>query len=253
MYPKTYFQDRPPRPEPGYCVVLMPFHGQFDPVWAAIREALTVDFDCRRVDELLEGGNVMEHVLREIARADIVIADLTSRNPNVFYELGIAHMVKDAKKVLIVSQTADDVPFDLRSYNFRAYQQTVGGLRDLQTHLVRAAKQAAERTFYFYIMEGKTYSSTEKTKPLRGDDGGLYSFEISGILLGEDGVDCDVALYRHLAGDAPRRVGGQPFRLIRGRSERLPGIPWRIKLEPPEGGTQGDSALLCVVPDDAGS
>jgi hypothetical protein len=57
-------------------------------------------------------GEAMEDVWRRLNESAFIIADLTGRNPNVFYELGIAHTL--GKPVILLSQCIDDVPFDVR-------------------------------------------------------------------------------------------------------------------------------------------
>ena len=44
--------------------------------------------------------------------AKVLVAELTSRNPNVYYELGIAHALQ--KPVVLISSNEEDVPFDVR-------------------------------------------------------------------------------------------------------------------------------------------
>src|SRR5205807_5884923 len=112
-YPKAFFATDNEHERPGTCFVLMPFATGFDTTYDAILDAMEsadLVFRCRRADELFGGHEIMEGVLQEIARAEVVIADLTGRNPNVFYELGIAHMLKDADRVLLLTQRLEDVP-----------------------------------------------------------------------------------------------------------------------------------------------
>jgi hypothetical protein len=61
-------------------------------------------------------GHIIQDILCKIGEAEIIIADLTGRNPNVFYELGIAQMVKNVKQVILLSQDAESIPFDVRVF-----------------------------------------------------------------------------------------------------------------------------------------
>jgi len=56
-------------------------------------------------------GKIMDQVWEGINTAKVLVAELTSRNPNVFYELGLAHALR--KPVVLVSSREEDVPFDL--------------------------------------------------------------------------------------------------------------------------------------------
>lgn len=62
--------------------------------------------------EIFATGKIMDQVFQGIAAAKVLVAELTTRNPNVFYELGVAHALK--KPVVLVSAREDDVPFDLQ-------------------------------------------------------------------------------------------------------------------------------------------
>jgi hypothetical protein len=75
------------------CFVLMPFGEWFDRYYKdiyvpAIKEA---GFEPLRADSLFNSGSVIEQIWQQIRKAKVLLADLTGRNPNVFYELGLAH------------------------------------------------------------------------------------------------------------------------------------------------------------------
>jgi hypothetical protein len=96
------------------CFVMMPFGSWFDRYYKeiyvpAIREA---GFEPVRADELFSAGSVVEQIWEQIDKAIVLLADLTDKNPNVFYELGLAHAAR--KPVVFTSAKVDDVPFDLR-------------------------------------------------------------------------------------------------------------------------------------------
>ncbi|MCP1430790.1 hypothetical protein J3D45_003288 [Microbacterium foliorum] len=100
--------------------VMMPFDPNFDVVYETI--ALAVDdigMKCVRVDNIWEHDHVMGDVLSLLWRARVVVADLTDRNPNVFYETGLAHALP--RRTILLTQNPDDVPFDLRSIRYLRY------------------------------------------------------------------------------------------------------------------------------------
>jgi hypothetical protein len=90
---------------------------------------------CFRGDDALGSSVVMEDILAGIKDADIVVADLTGQNANVFYEIGIAHAFE--KKVLLISQSSDDVPFDLRHRRILVYDYTPRGCKTLEGAVAR--------------------------------------------------------------------------------------------------------------------
>lgn len=96
------------------CFVMMPFGEWFDKYYKdiyvpAIRDA---GFEPVRADELFTTGSVVEQIWEEIEKSSVLLADLTDKNPNVFYELGLAHAA--TKPVVFTSGNLEDVPFDLR-------------------------------------------------------------------------------------------------------------------------------------------
>ena len=72
----------------------------------------------------------MNDIWDAINEAYIIVADVTGRNPNVMYEIGMAHTV--GKKVIILTQTMDDVPFDLRHIRCIVYEDSPVGLAELR-------------------------------------------------------------------------------------------------------------------------
>lgn len=96
------------------CFVMMPFGGWFDTYYkdiytTAIKEA---GFEPVRGDELFSTGSVVEQIWEQVVKAKVLLADLTGKNANVFYELGLAHAAR--KPVVFTAAKLDDVPFDLR-------------------------------------------------------------------------------------------------------------------------------------------
>jgi hypothetical protein len=100
--------------------VMMPFDARFDPVYEALRELCGgMRRRCMRADDIWDNDVVMQDVVSLIDRSRVVIADCTNRNPNVFYEIGIAHTL--GRDVLLIAQAEGDVPFDLRHLRFVQY------------------------------------------------------------------------------------------------------------------------------------
>jgi hypothetical protein len=66
----------------------------------------------KRGDSLFRSSPIMGDIWKFVQESTVLLADLTGRNANVFYELGLAHAI--GKPVVLVAETMDDVPFDLR-------------------------------------------------------------------------------------------------------------------------------------------
>lgn len=124
--------------------VMMPFESRFDAVYEALREAVgDAGLECCRADDIWENDHIMDDVIRLIWSARVVIADLSSKNPNVFYETGIAHSL--GRDVIQIAQSIDDVPFDLRSLRSVTYLNNGEGLRTLKAQVTTRLQNLVAR------------------------------------------------------------------------------------------------------------
>ncbi len=137
IYPKNFFEETEIKLQIGKCFVLMPFDKNYDEIYhEVIKECLDENnFITSRADELFGSIPIMEDILEQIESSEIIIADLTGKNPNVLYELGLAHARKPNKNVIILTQNIDDVPFDLRPYRVIKYHPSISGAKDLKNKL----------------------------------------------------------------------------------------------------------------------
>lgn len=131
------------------CFVLMPFDDRMQEVYEGVYRPVCDknDIECWRVDEVAGPGSITRDIVEGILEADLIIADLTGRNPNVFYELGIAHMA--GNKTIMTAQMRDDVPFDIANYRVIFYGQSIAGSKRLSEDLDRAIQElltALDRT-----------------------------------------------------------------------------------------------------------
>src|SRR4051794_21138721 len=105
------------------CFVIMPFSTTpsctedqwtdiFQTLFKPAVEGAELGYECRR--STATRGNIVGTIIQELNDSYVVIADLTDRNPNVFYELGVRHALKD--RTIILSQDRDHIPFDLLGY-----------------------------------------------------------------------------------------------------------------------------------------
>jgi hypothetical protein len=122
--------------------VVMPFRQDLRAVYddhirvAVERAGLT----CARADDLFGTESIIREIWSLISQAAVVIADCTGRNPNVFYEIGIAHTV--GIPVILVTQSIEDVPFDLRHERVIVYAYTPPGVKALEHALGQALEFA---------------------------------------------------------------------------------------------------------------
>jgi hypothetical protein len=125
--------------EQDLVAVMMPFDSRFADVYITLqRAAAESGMRCSRADDIWINNHIMDDVINLIWRARVVIADLTSRNTNVFYETGIAHTL--GRDVIQIAQSMDDVPFDLRSLRSVTYLHNNEGLASLKIQIIDRLK-----------------------------------------------------------------------------------------------------------------
>lgn len=133
------------QPHTPFAFVLMPFHEDFNDIYhVGIKEtAIGLGFVCERVDEQIYQESMLEQIYRQIDLADVIIADMTGKNPNVFYEVGYAH----AKGKLVILLTADsaDIPFDLKHHRHIVYKSSAVKLRNQLASDLKWAQNEIER------------------------------------------------------------------------------------------------------------
>jgi hypothetical protein len=120
--------------EPNRLSVMMPFDGKFSATYTAIRNVCTtLGIDCKRADDIWDNSILIQDVFDLIFTSRAVITDFTDRNPNVFYETGVAHTL--GKLVIPITQSVGDIPFDLRHHRALTYLPNAEGLLKLEKDL----------------------------------------------------------------------------------------------------------------------
>lgn len=132
------------RADPNLCFVLMPFSAEMRPVYEDHVKPIVAaaGLTCLRADEVFGTDSVMKDIWENISRARIIIADLTGRNPNVLYELGIAHTL--GKEAVLLTQRIEDVPFDVRNLRCIQYTYTPRATKDLEQKLSSTIRSIME-------------------------------------------------------------------------------------------------------------
>lgn len=159
-----------------FCFVLMPFDKAFDDVYKiGIKESCeAAGAYCERVDEQIFNERILDRIYNQIAKADVVIADMTGRNPNVFYEVGYAHAL--GKTTILLTSKSDDIPFDLKHFSHIVYGNS---LSDLRSQLTKRVKWVVENP----SPDGKTTLQEEVEVYLQGkslsNGEGLYEVKFN--------------------------------------------------------------------------
>lgn len=132
--------------------VIMPFDNKLTPIYEDhIRKVCDkIGLDCKRADLVFNTESVINDIWSLIYSAQIVICDCTGKNPNVFYELGIAHSL--GKKTICITQNSDDIPFDIKHLRYIQYEYTPRGMNlfeeKLEQHLaIASVENISDKSF----------------------------------------------------------------------------------------------------------
>jgi hypothetical protein len=123
--------------------VIMPFAPELDPVYRGVIKPLMSDMNLRSVrgDEFASRrGSIIEEVWAALNNCQLVIADITGGNDNVFYELGIAHTLNKPAIIITQAETPEGVPFDIRHLRYVPYRNTDEGRARLRIDLEAALR-----------------------------------------------------------------------------------------------------------------
>lgn len=137
IYPKDFFEQQV-KIDPKLCFILSPFKQNYEGIKEAI-DFIVRDsgFEPVRADDIRQPGIIHSDIWDHIQRAAVIIADVTEYNPNVFFELGVAATVKDKSRLIIVRQssTGGEYPFDISTFRYIPYENTIPGSRKLTENL----------------------------------------------------------------------------------------------------------------------
>jgi hypothetical protein len=149
-----------------FAFVLMPFDKSFDDIYKlGIKETSSqLGIRAERVDEQIFQEGILERIYRQIESADIIIADMSGQNPNVFYEVGYAHAKE--KLCVLMTKDADDIPFDLKHHRHIVYAHSIQGLRDSLAEELAWAKNEINniRSSKIKVVLKSIWGHLEKTK-----------------------------------------------------------------------------------------
>tara|TARA_B100001059_G_C17837601_1_gene589325 strand:+ start:6152 stop:6994 length:843 start_codon:yes stop_codon:yes gene_type:complete len=132
--PKVFSLEAAYSQDENLVSIMMPFGAEFNSVYAVLQQSIgAVGMESVRADDIWEHHTIIQDIVNIIARAKVVICDCSGKNPNVFYEAGVAHAI--GKEVILITQSEHDIPFDLRHIRYIRYLPNAEGLGELSTSL----------------------------------------------------------------------------------------------------------------------
>lgn len=115
--------------KPGLVFMIMPFNHEATSVYWSCKEAVgPLGLELRKSDDEYVAEDLLRHIIKLILSSEYIIANLDGKNPNVFYELGIAHSL-GKRTILIASLPPSEIPFNVSNRNIIFYQDA-GDLGD---------------------------------------------------------------------------------------------------------------------------
>ncbi len=112
--------------------VMLPF--KYNATFEAIKSVCdTLHLDCKKADDIWVNSTFIQDIFELIFTSQVVVADFTDKNPNVFYEVGIAHTL--GKTVIPITQNIEDVPSDLRHHRVLKYLPNKEGYETMTEEL----------------------------------------------------------------------------------------------------------------------
>ena len=118
--------------------VIMPFD---DEVANSVYEHCTIpickefNLHVERADEIFTPNPILDDIRFAIEKSTVIIADISGNNPNVFYELGMSHMLKRKQTIMITHDEFNGIPFDISHIRIIQYQNTISGKTIYEEHL----------------------------------------------------------------------------------------------------------------------
>lgn len=127
--------------------VITPFNEDSLALYEELKRTFKENFDFANAGDLDNQQNILQDIVEGIHKADVIIADLTGLNANVFYELGLAHAMN--KKVIIITQDLGELPFDIKSYRANEYSLQFNNLPKLIEELKKLLLGAIDNSIKY--------------------------------------------------------------------------------------------------------
>lgn len=147
----------------GTAFIIMPIKEEFNMSIGLIYEVCnSLGIQAQRADDIAGQNIIMSNILDGIAKSEIVIVDISENNPNVFYELGIAHTLRTRNSVIIISKEKDlsrTTPFDIRHWSILHYSDNNNHLfkAKLKEKISQCRKAIDTRDFINHLLKNYTF------------------------------------------------------------------------------------------------
>ena len=129
------FTETSVKDEQGTVFVLMQFSDPYHDLYRDVITSVSKEYNLRayHAGEVFGPGVILNDIVKGIVDAKIVIAEVTERNPNVYYELGYAHALR--KPTILIAERGKPPPFDISGYRHLFYDNSIGGKSRIESDL----------------------------------------------------------------------------------------------------------------------
>lgn len=141
----VHFSDASYARRSGKAFVVMQFTTPYQELYAEVIKPVAKDFDLEayHAGEVYGPGIVLQDIVQGIVDAQVVIAEITPANQNVFYELGYAHAL--GKPTILLAERGKTLPFDITGYRCVFYDNTIAGKSGVEAALRNHLRAIFER------------------------------------------------------------------------------------------------------------
>jgi len=133
-------------PHARFAFVIMQFSPPFEHLFNEVIKPVAEECRIRaeKADDILGPGMIIADITRRLQEADIVIADTTPQNPNVFYELGYAHAI--GKPTIVLAEKRRELPFDVSGFRTLFYENSIAGKSQIEAKTSQTSRGDHART-----------------------------------------------------------------------------------------------------------
>ncbi len=120
--------------------IIMPFDDETaNDVYELCTKPICREFNIKanRADEIFTTNPIIDDIINEIEEATIIIADISGKNSNVFYELGMSHMLKKSQTIMITHDPFGNLPFDIAHFRIIKYENSIAGKSEYEKQLAK--------------------------------------------------------------------------------------------------------------------
>ena len=110
-----------------------PFENLFNEVIKPVSDECGIKAE--KADDVLGPGLIIADIVKKLQEADIVIADVTPTNANVYYEIGYAHAI--GKPTILLAEKGKQLPFDISGFRTLFYENSIAGKSQIEKGLRR--------------------------------------------------------------------------------------------------------------------